>query len=134
MDRRSPSPAHARIWIVAGRIPRGRVATYGQVADLAGMPGHARLVGYALNALPDGSRVPWHRVINAQGAVSGRAEPGADRLQRSLLEGEGVKFDERGRTSLPRFRWRPQRVPPFDREPARAPAKSASRRTRKEKA
>lgn len=113
---RSPSPAHTRIWIVVGRIPKGRVATYGQVAELAGMPGQARLVGYALNALPDGSRVPWHRVINAQGTVSTRAEPGADRLQRSLLEREGVRFDERGRMSLPRFRWRPQRVPPFDRK------------------
>lgn len=118
--RRSPSPVHTRIWIVVGRIPKGRVATYGQVAELAGMPRQARLVGYALNALPDGSRVPWHRVINAQGTVSPRAEPGSDRLQRSLLEGEGVRFDEAGRVSLVRFRWRPRRVPPFDREPAEA--------------
>jgi len=115
-----------------GRIPKGRVATYGQVAELAGMPGQARLVGYALNALPDGSRVPWHRVINAQGTVSARAEPGADRQQRSMLEQEGVKFDGRGRTSLPRFRWRPQRVPPFDRVPARpTPKRKTSRATRK---
>jgi methylated-DNA-protein-cysteine methyltransferase-like protein len=109
MDRRSPSPAHARIWIVAGRIPRGRVATYGQVADLAGMPGHARLVGYALNALPDGSRVPWHRVINAQGRISLGGDGLAGRVQRQLLEQEGVQFDARGRVSLERFRWRPRR-------------------------
>jgi methylated-DNA-protein-cysteine methyltransferase-like protein len=111
----SPSPLHARIWIVVGRIPKGRVATYGQVADLAGLAGQPRLVGYALNALPDGSRVPWHRVINARGEISLRSEGGSDRRQRVLLEREGVKFDARGKISLARFRWQPKRVPPFDR-------------------
>lgn len=97
----------ARIYAVVRRIPRGRVATYGQVADLAGLPGHARQVGYALNALPGGTAVPWHRVINARGGVSLRAEPGAELPQRLLLEREGVRFDSRGRVSLDRFRWRP---------------------------
>jgi methylated-DNA-protein-cysteine methyltransferase-like protein len=110
-----PSPLHTRIWIVVGRIPKGRVATYGQVADLAGLAGQPRLVGYALNALPDASRVPWHRVINAKGEISTRSEGGSDRRQRILLEGEGVKFDARGRVSLARYRWQPKRVPPFDR-------------------
>ena len=62
----------ARIYAVVRRIPRGTVATYGQVAERAGYPGHARQVGYALHALPPGTTVPWHRVINASGEVSAR--------------------------------------------------------------
>ena len=68
---------YARIYAVIRRIPRGRVATYGQVAELAGLPGHARQVGYALHALPAATAVPWHRVINAAGGVSLRSSPGA---------------------------------------------------------
>jgi len=111
--RRSPSPLHTRIWIVVGRIPKGRVATYGQVAELAGLPRQPRLVGYALNALPDGSRVPWHRVINARGEISARSEPSGEHRQRRMLEDEGVRFDDAGRVSLARYRWKPTRVPPF---------------------
>jgi methylated-DNA-protein-cysteine methyltransferase-like protein len=98
--------AYARIYAVVRRIPRGRVATYGQVAELAGLAGHARQVGYALHALPDGTAVPWHRVINAAGAVSLRAVPGIELTQRQLLEREGVSFDARGRVALGRVRWR----------------------------
>lgn len=87
------------------RIPRGRVATYGQVAALAGLPRHARQVGYALHALPEGSRVPWHRVVNARGEISLRPSTGHDRLQRVLLEGEGVRFGPGGRIDLRRFQW-----------------------------
>jgi len=96
---------YARIYSVVRRIPTGRVATYGQVAGLAG---HARQVGYAVSALPDESNVPWHRVINARGAISARGEPGGDLAQRSLLEAEGVQFNADGRISLDRYRWRPQ--------------------------
>jgi methylated-DNA-protein-cysteine methyltransferase-like protein len=84
------------------------VATYGQVATLAGLRGHARQVGYTLHDLPEGSGVPWHRVINARGEVSPRAEPGWEAVQRGLLAAEGVAFDERGRVDLRRFRWRPR--------------------------
>ena len=70
-----PSPNWKRIYEIVRKVPRGRVATYGQVAALAGLKGHARQVGYALHALPNGTTVPWHRVINAQGRVSPRAEP-----------------------------------------------------------
>lgn len=98
--------SHNAIYDTVRRIPRGRVLTYGDVAALAGLPGHARLVGYALHALAEGSTVPWHRVINARGGIStGRALPGGELVQRFLLEGEGVEFDARGRTSLKRFRW-----------------------------
>lgn len=99
--------SHARIHAVVRRIPAGRVATYGEVAEAAGLPGHARQVGYAMHALPDSTTVPWHRVINARGEISARAEgPGAGLRQRFLLEAEGVVFDERGRVPLARFGWR----------------------------
>jgi len=97
---------HRRIHELVSRIPRGRVATYGQMARLAGLRGHARLVGYALHALPAGTRVPWHRVVNAQGGIS--TPPGHDARQRRLLEREGVHFDSRGRIPLDRYQWRPR--------------------------
>jgi len=79
------------------KVPRGRVASYGQIAELAGLEGHARQVGYALHALPADSGVPWHRVVNAKGEISPRSAGDSHELQRMLLEAEGVKFDERGR-------------------------------------
>jgi methylated-DNA-protein-cysteine methyltransferase-like protein len=97
---------YSRIYAVVRRIPRGRVATYGQVAELAGLPGHARQVGYALHALPAGTAVPWHRVLNARGTLSLRREPGAEVTQRLLLEREGVRFDTGGRVNLAKVRWR----------------------------
>lgn len=106
MKRTKPG-AYARIYRVVRRIPRGRVATYGQVAGLAGLDGNARQVGYALHALPGHENVPWHRVINAQGRVSPRAESGDSLRQRLLLEAEGVVFDGQDRIQLRRFRWRP---------------------------
>ena len=90
------------------RIPRGRVATYGQVAELAGLGAGARQVGYALHALPATSTVPWHRVLNAAGCVSRRGSPGDELTQRQLLEREGVRFDARGRVRLAVARWRPR--------------------------
>ena len=103
------SGTHTRIHRVVSRIPRGRVATYGQVARLANLPGQARLVGYAMSGLPAGSRVPWHRVVNARGEVSARSDGGpAERVQRIRLEREGVTFDAHGRIELARFRWKPR--------------------------
>jgi methylated-DNA-protein-cysteine methyltransferase-like protein len=101
--------SYPRIYAAVRRIPRGRVATYGQIAELAGVAGQARLVGYALHAVPDGSAIPWHRVINARGAIScRRSEPGGGVRQRMLLEREGVRFDAGGRADLRRFRWTPR--------------------------
>jgi methylated-DNA-protein-cysteine methyltransferase-like protein len=97
-----------RVYRIVARIPRGRVATYGQIAHLAGLGGHARQVGYALSTLQPGSRVPWHRVINARGEVSRRARPGAELDQRMLLEREGIRFDARGRVRLQEVQWRPK--------------------------
>ena len=98
-----------RIYGVVSRIPRGRIATYGQVARLAGLAGGARLVGYALSALVDRSRIPWHRVVNARGEISLRRDRGpASVLQRLRLLRERVRFDARGRIRLDRYRWRPR--------------------------
>lgn len=109
---RAESGTYARIYSVVKKIPRGRVATYGQVARLAGLPGHARQVGYAVAALKPGMRVPWQRVINAQGKVSlRRGGPGTDLPQRQLLEREGVKFGPGGKVSLERFGWEPRTRP-----------------------
>jgi methylated-DNA-protein-cysteine methyltransferase-like protein len=105
----TPTGIYSRIYGVVRRIPRGRVATYGQVARLAGIPGHARQVGYALHALPEKTRVPWHRVVNRMGAISPRRTPGFDRLQRVLLESERVRFDPKGRIPLSLFLWIPPR-------------------------
>ena len=98
-----------RIYAVVSRIPRGRVATYGQVARLAGMAGQARLVGYALSALDDRSRVPWHRVVNAAGRISIRRDGGpAGAVQRLRLERERVRFDGGDSIPLGAYRWRPR--------------------------
>lgn len=102
------SNRYVSIHAVVSSIPEGRVATYGQVAALAGFPGQARQVGYALHALPRGTEVPWHRVINSLGYVSPRAEGGWEAYQRHLLEEEGVEFDARGRVDLSVYRWEPQ--------------------------
>lgn len=100
--------SHQRIHEVVRSIPPGRVLTYGDVAALAGFPRHARLVGYALHALPEHTAVPWHRVINHRGGISlGRAWPGGELLQRGRLEAEGVEFRADGRISLGRYRWDP---------------------------
>jgi methylated-DNA-protein-cysteine methyltransferase-like protein len=102
------SDPYRRIYAVVRRVPRGRVATYGQVAALAGMPRHARQVGYALNRLPADSAVPWHRVVNAAGQISLRANClGHEDLQAHLLRRERVRLEE-GKISLPRFQWRPR--------------------------
>jgi methylated-DNA-protein-cysteine methyltransferase-like protein len=102
--------SYQKIYAVVRRIPRGRVATYGQVARLASLPGHARLVGYALSALEEGSRIPWHRVVNARGAISPRRDgsPMAT-VQRLRLERERVRFDGQGRVRLDVYRWLPRK-------------------------
>jgi methylated-DNA-protein-cysteine methyltransferase-like protein len=82
------------------------VSTYGDVAERAGLGGRARQVGYALHALPPGSGLAWHRVVNASGEISLRSGSDSHELQRMLLEEEGIEFDLRGRIDLKRFRWK----------------------------
>ncbi|MEB3322479.1 MAG: methylated-DNA--[protein]-cysteine S-methyltransferase [Synechococcaceae cyanobacterium] len=100
-------PFDRRVYEAVGRIPRGRLATYGQIAELIGAWGSARQVGWALRRLPLPSRVPWHRVVNARGTISmSPAREGSDWMQRDLLLAEGIPVDAEGRLPLARFRWR----------------------------
>ena len=102
---------YLRIYATVKKIPRGKVATYGQIAALAGMPRHARQAGHALSALPRSMKIPWHRVINSQGRISLRLrhwDSGSDELQRILLEAEGVIFDSTGKVNLKKFQWQPK--------------------------
>lgn len=92
------------IYELVRQIPRGRVATYGQLARLAKWGRRARHVGWAIHACP--ANVPWHRVINSKGEISRRASGDSHELQRLLLEAEGVEFDGRGRVDLARFGWK----------------------------
>jgi len=91
------------IWAVVSEIPAGRVATYGQVAQAAGLPGRARLVGRALKNLPENAIVPWQRVLGAGGHISLTALAG--QLQGELLREEGVQFLKEGRVDLKRHQW-----------------------------
>lgn len=102
----APDPRYLRFYRVVEEIPEGSVATYGQVALLAGRPGRARLVGRALGALEEESPVPWHRVVNSRGQISRRGLGDSEHLQRILLESEGVAFTEAGRINLERYGWK----------------------------
>ena len=93
-----------RIWQVVALIPPGNVATYGDVAAQAGLPGAARRVGRALKHLPADTRIPWHRVVNAQGRISLPAGSASQYTQRERLEAEGVSF--RGGKSIDLARYR----------------------------
>jgi len=104
------NPNYQRIWQTVQAIPYGQVACYGQIADLAGLPGKARLVGKALGKVPDngwkGARVPWYRVINSQGKIS--FPPASDFFlqQRTLLQAEQVVILG-SRVKLKDFQWQP---------------------------
>ena len=97
-----------KVIIVVKGIPHGRLATYGQIADLIGAWGCARQVGWALRRLSLPSDVPWHRVVNAKGQISmSPSREGSDWMQRELLITEGIPVDQEGRLPLKRFLWRP---------------------------
>jgi methylated-DNA-protein-cysteine methyltransferase-like protein len=98
------APAYERIYAVVRRIPPGRVATYGQVAAIVGGC-TARMVGYAMAALPYDADVPWQRVINRQGKISPRSAGDGTLRQRQLLEAEGVAFDQAGRVDFGEVGW-----------------------------
>ena len=91
-----------RVYDIVRQVPRGKVTTYGDVAQLVGQGCDARVVGYAMAVCPDD--VPWQRVINAQGKISPRSGDGPAK-QQMRLEAEGIEFDARGKIDLKRFRW-----------------------------
>ncbi len=103
----SEASINQRIWQVVALIPRGRVATYGDVAHHAGLGRAARRVGLALRQLPEGSRLPWHRVINSAGKPSLPADSTSGQLQRQRLIHEGITFSASDRIDLISRRWRP---------------------------
>ena len=103
-----------RVYEIVRQIPKGRVMTYGQIADILGEGYTPRTVGFVMHASPDG--VPWQRVINAQGACStGRVVLPPD-LQQRMLEAEGVRFDAKDRCDLERYRWTPEEFAEDERE------------------
>ena len=95
---------YEQIYEAVRRIPPGKVATYGQIAKIVGRC-TARMVGYAMAALPAGSGVPWQRVINHKGEISTRSRGDGDLRQRRLLQEEGIRFDRKGRVNLKKVRW-----------------------------
>lgn len=101
----APSDFYGAIYAMVRRIPSGRATTYGHIAALCGKPRGARAVGWALHALPDGTDVPWHRVINKSGGISISKVGLPPELQRALLEAEGVEFEPDGRVDLKRWGW-----------------------------
>jgi methylated-DNA-protein-cysteine methyltransferase-like protein len=100
----APTSSYQRIWDVVRQIPKGKVASYGEIAKLSGFFGQARNVGYYLHALPNASNVPWHRVINSQGRISLPKTSSHYAKQKHLLEKEGVVF-KKGRVDLKGFGW-----------------------------
>jgi methylated-DNA-protein-cysteine methyltransferase-like protein len=122
------NPVYRRIYRVVARIPRGRVSTYGVVARLAGRPGAARLVGWALAALPVDSAVPWWRVLNATGRISRPAHDHNATLQRALLLGEGVRFSGGGVVALVGHGWPAEA---YATEPPGRPGAARSKRSRR---
>jgi methylated-DNA-protein-cysteine methyltransferase related protein len=104
-------PLYDAIHELVKQIPRGQVATYGQIAEILGLYGRARQVGYALFQVAPGSDVPWHRVVNAQGKISrSPTRQGNDDLQRILLEREGIVFDTQEKLNLSRYRWNSESI------------------------
>ena len=101
-----PATIYDRIYAAVRRIPRGKVATYGQIAAMVPRCSGARQVGYALHALPATTVVPWHRVVNARGAISIGGDGAL--TQMLLLEREGVHLRGGGRMDLARYRWKPR--------------------------
>ncbi|HSD87014.1 MAG TPA: MGMT family protein [Kofleriaceae bacterium] len=117
---------YGRIYKVVRKIPRGRVATYGQVAELAGIPGGARVAGAAMKTSKPADRLPWQRVIGKAGRLRGRIaihDPVGAAIQRNLLEGEGIEVGETGLVALDVYGW----LPAQRRRPRRARIARASR-------
>ena len=98
------SETYLKIWQVVAAIPYGKVATYGQVARVAGMEGQARLVGYALHATPASVNIPWQRVVNSRGRISFPPDDPRHARQKALLLSEGIPFTH-NRIDLDRFQW-----------------------------
>jgi methylated-DNA-protein-cysteine methyltransferase related protein len=102
------SELYPRIYDAVCRIPRGRVATYGQIALLAGNPRAARAVGWALHRNPMPGVIPCHRVVNREGRCAPAFAFGGEAVQRQMLEREGVAFNGDGHVDLEKYLWDPE--------------------------
>jgi len=98
------------VYEVVKRIPKGKVATYGQIAAMTGYPRRARMVGWALHANPYQGIVPCHRVVNRKGELSGGFAFGGPEVQKILLEKEGIIFNEDGIINLEKYLWKPDKA------------------------
>lgn len=96
-----------RIYDVVRTIPRGKVATYGQIAAIAGNPCWARVVGYALHSNPDPDEIPCYRVVNREGKTAKAFAFGGEDMQRAMLENDGIEFRSDGTVDLDKYLWRP---------------------------
>jgi methylated-DNA-protein-cysteine methyltransferase-like protein len=126
---RNVEALYRRIYAVIRKIPKGRVATYGQVAELAGIPGGARVAGAALKTSKPGDRLPWQRVIGKASRLRGRIaihDPVGAAIQRNLLEQEGVSIGETGLVALDAYGWLPS-----DRKQKSRRSKPTARKTRR---
>ena len=100
------SDTYKRIYKIVMKIPEGKVATYGQIANLAKMPGHARQVGYALHSTPDNMELPWWRVINSKGEISFPIGSPHFEIQMGILQNEGIIFDKNLKINLKLQQWK----------------------------
>ena len=107
------SNLRARVLALVAQVPAGKVASYGQIAALAGHPHAARQVGAILRGLHPDTTLPWQRIINAQGGIS-TYKVGSGELQRALLEREGIVFDSQGRCDLRRYAWKSPAISLFE--------------------
>ena len=98
-----------KVYLKVSKIPHGKIATYGQIADLIYAYGCARQVGWALRRLKLPSTIPWHRVINSRGEITmSLSRNGTDWMQRELLINEGIKFNSKMKIDIKKYLWRPK--------------------------
>ncbi len=106
---------YKKVYLTVSKIPHGKVATYGQIAELIYAYGRARQVGWALRRLKLPSNIPWHRVINSKGLITmSVSRQGTDWMQKELLVNEGIKFNSKMKIDIKKYLWRPK--DPLNRE------------------
>ena len=100
-----------KVYLKVSKIPHGKIATYGQIADLIYAYGKARQVGWALRRLELPSTIPWHRVINSKGEITmSLSRNGTDWMQKELLINEGIKFNSKMKIDMKKYLWRPKEI------------------------